>query len=839
MIFLLRNLFHRYRARHLSVSGPSRSIAWPEVGLKGHLDVVSLSPDSLLLKGWTQAAEVELSWGGSRISVQPDENRLDVAATIGAEPNLGFTLRLPRVEGPGAPRLKLRHGSGSLSFEMLPPRISSLDEARIGVRFARDMVRTLPPALTWRMTGDARSKERVKRALGLDHAPGWADPAAAVVDGTLLAGGGPAPLTVAQPVTIVLPVYNAFDLLGECLDRVLRHTDLPWRLILVDDASPDPQVRPFLRAWAQEHGPRVELLENEVNLGFIGSVNRGFARARELGGHVVLLNSDAFVPSSWASRLLAPILRDPTVATVTPMSNSATILTVPHIEKEQPLAPGQADRIDATAQGFHTVAGLAELPTGVGFCMAMNGAFLRSLGDFDTIFGRGYGEEVDWCLRATAKGGRHIGLPNLFVEHRGSASFGTAERNQLIQHSGRIISTRYPGFDAAVQAFVQRDPLLTPRLALALAWCEARNAGPTPVFLAHSMGGGAEIWLQERIKSWCEREAGAVVLRVGGLRRWRVEVHVGNKVVGAYTDDTALVRQVLQPLRRRHLVYSCAVGDPYPIELPDVLLDLRNDGSTLECVLHDFFMISPSFSLLDEDGRFRGLPSPDSLAPAHRSRRPDGRMTTLRDWQAAWGRLLSEADEVIAFSQDSRTHLVALHPRLGERVRVVPHRLPVPVSRILPPQSDRPVIGVLGNIGYNKGAKVLSDLAACLSPGGDVGLVLVGLIDPNYRLPNHVPVHGRYRVEDIAHIVRRYGITCWLVPSICPETFSFATHEALATGMPVYCFGLGAQAEAVSRAPNGTVLPLTQGDMSDAIIEAVRAGHRPPTHRSRRAGVAR
>lgn len=53
MIFLLRTLFHRYRARHLSVSGPGRSIAWPELGLKGHLDVVRLSPDSLLVRGWT------------------------------------------------------------------------------------------------------------------------------------------------------------------------------------------------------------------------------------------------------------------------------------------------------------------------------------------------------------------------------------------------------------------------------------------------------------------------------------------------------------------------------------------------------------------------------------------------------------------------------------------------------------------------------------------------------------------------------------------------------------------------------------------------------------------
>lgn len=99
-----------------------------------------------------------------------------------------------------------------------------------------------------------------------------------------------------------------------------------------------------------------------------------------------------------------------------------------------------------------------------------------------------------------------------------------------------------------------------------------------------------------------------------------------------------------------------------------------------------------------------------------------------------------------------------------------------------------------------------------------------------------VPVPGRYRVEDIA---RRSNMTCWLVPSVCPETFSFATHEALATGTPVYCFDLSARAEAVGRTPNGTVLPLGPGDMSYRILKAVRAGHRSTTRSSRRASAAR
>ena len=102
------------------------------------------------------------------------------------------------------------------------------------------------------------------------------------------------------PVTIVLPVYNAFDLLPEVLARVVEHTDLPWHLVVIEDCSSDAQVRPWLTDWvaAQEAAApgRITLLLNDKNLGFIASVNRGFAEALTRGEHVLLLNSDAFVP---------------------------------------------------------------------------------------------------------------------------------------------------------------------------------------------------------------------------------------------------------------------------------------------------------------------------------------------------------------------------------------------------------------------------------------------------------------------------------------------------------------------------------------------------------------
>src|SRR5690606_25741329 len=112
----------------------------------------------------------------------------------------------------------------------------------------------------------------------------------------------PVPTDDFPATTIIMPVYNAFELLTEALDRVDRHTDVPWHLVLVEDASSDERVRPWLREWAAARAERVTLLLNDRNLGFVGSVNRALDLAAQRGGPVVLLNSDALVPEAWASR---------------------------------------------------------------------------------------------------------------------------------------------------------------------------------------------------------------------------------------------------------------------------------------------------------------------------------------------------------------------------------------------------------------------------------------------------------------------------------------------------------------------------------------------------------
>lgn len=805
----VQRVFDRYAARHLSLVRPGPVLRDAAGARIGQIDSIALRHDRLVVEGQAAADHVALDLSGRQ--------KLRVPGAGGAAGTNHFRLDLPFTPYVARFSHSLAGQTETLALPGFSP--ARLWWARLALwpRFGFAALWALPAAWRWLRYHDMGARARIKRLLGLG-----AMVEEMQLDPAVLPEAPPAPACLQSSVTILLPVYQAFDLLPEVLDRIARHTDLPWHLLIIEDASPDPRVRAYLRDWAAGRST-VTLLENDTNLGFIGTVNRGFAHLCGQAAPVVLLNSDALLPAAWASRLIAPMLADPGVASVTPMSNDAELMSVPVICARSDLGPGAGDAIDRVAQGLGpALADLPEAPTGVGFCMALNPAFLVQVPQFDPAFGRGYGEEVDWCQKVRARGGRHICLPQLFVEHRGGASFGFAAKQALLRQNGVLISARHPRFDAEVQRFIGDDPLLTARLALGLAWAATVAAGGrVPVYLAHSMGGGAEHYLQDRITQDLERLGAAVVLRVGGDYRWQIALHSPSGITRGGSNDRGLIERLLRLMPARSMIYSCAVADPDPVEIPGLLLAL-GQGQHIEVLIHDYLPISPSYTLLDGDGGFRGVPQPGQVRRGHDILRPDGSRVDLATWQAAWRPLLAAADRVVVFSGASRDLIAAAYPEVTARLILRPHQLLTVPPRLQARAGPRPVIGVLGNIGAHKGAGLLAALSRLLAKDRRADLVVIGHVDPGYDLARPARVHGSYTPDQIPDLVARYGISCWLIPSIWPETFSFTTHEALATGLPVICFDLGAQAEAVRRAiaagGRGAVLPLPEGRPDPAAL---------------------
>lgn len=263
-------------------------------------------------------------------------------------------------------------------------------------------------------------------------------------------------------IEIIIPVYNGASALADCLDSLSGR--LPeWASVqLVDDGSDSSEVADLLAGHALLRRPDVRVFSNERNLGFVASVNRAMARS---ACDVVLLNSDTIVAGDWLSRLRDCAASDARIASATPFSNNAEICSLPRFCQINPV-PGEPDRIAEAVAG----AGQPEypdLPTGVGFCMYMRRAALDAIGDFDVAtFGRGYGEENDWCLRAAGHGWRNVLCDDAYVAHVGGVSFAATGERPGGEQLARLVA-RYPHYNALVADFISRDPLALRRQAVA------------------------------------------------------------------------------------------------------------------------------------------------------------------------------------------------------------------------------------------------------------------------------------------------------------------------------------------------------------------------------------
>ena len=56
---------------------------------------------------------------------------------------------------------------------------------------------------------------------------------------------------------VCIPVFGARELFEQCLRSVVEHTPPGTRVVVADDASPDPEIEAFTRRLAEEVAERL------------------------------------------------------------------------------------------------------------------------------------------------------------------------------------------------------------------------------------------------------------------------------------------------------------------------------------------------------------------------------------------------------------------------------------------------------------------------------------------------------------------------------------------------------------------------------------------------------
>ncbi len=258
-----------------------------------------------------------------------------------------------------------------------------------------------------------------------------------------------------RKVDIIVPIYNAYEELVKCVESIEKWTDLEEnRLILINDKSSDERVGTFLNKIQKNN---IIVKNNVENQGFSANINLGMEQSDE--NDVILLNSDTVVTKGWVEKLRKCAYSDITIATVTPLSNNATLCSVPDFLEENKLPEGYS--LDEYAELIEKISlkRYPEIPVSHGFCMYVKREVIKKIGNFDAeTFEKGYGEENDFCYRAIQAGYYHVMCDDTFILHTGTSSFMSEEKRKYIEEHEKIIDSRYPVENHNVRVHCRDNP---------------------------------------------------------------------------------------------------------------------------------------------------------------------------------------------------------------------------------------------------------------------------------------------------------------------------------------------------------------------------------------------
>jgi glycosyltransferase involved in cell wall biosynthesis len=232
----------------------------------------------------------------------------------------------------------------------------------------------------------------------------------------------------------------------------------------------------------------------------------------------------------------------------------------------------------------------------------------------------------------------------------------------------------------------------------------------------------------------------------------------------------------------------------------------KNHNISYMITLHDFYSVCPLINKLYKNEEYCGLnPSIEKCSECLK--------TTLKvniditSWRKEWKRLLDNAYKVITPSNSTKEEIQEIYNELS--ISVIEHGIDIKKETSTLRLGSKNDIAFIGAIGVHKGGKILDELIK-INKNKNCTIHLFGIKTKQYsNVSKNFIDHGRYTRNELKELLKKYNIKLICLFSIWPETYSYTLTEAIACGIPVVSFDLGAIAERVSKYNLGWTLEHT------------------------------
>lgn len=635
-------------------------------------------------------------------------------------------------------------------------------------------------------------------------------------------------------ITVIVPIYESAVDTAECLMSVLEaQNKRNCSFIFVNDNTPNSVIQRFLNTLEKKNPPHVTLLKNTENKGFSRSINLGIIAAGR--NDVILLNADTVVQDGWIDRLARAAESDASIGTVTPFSNNGEVAGFPYLCRAVPVPDKSiAARIQKKADENDIHVPVA-IPVAVGFCMYIRRECLDDVGLFDAdTWGRGYGEEVDFCLQASFLGWKHVLAPDVFVIHRGEASFGEEKKRRILESQEKI-KERYPFYAQWIQDFINVDPLYRYRRKLSLALLKDVFS-PCIVHLSHSLGGGTERYLRDLVATHLSQGKKVLIVRFDVQGNAVLECNLlgmpchsffSKTFCPRYTkEETAVLLQDVQGIAIQKVHIHSFIG------MPRSFVDAVTSAYPYDITIHDYIWICPRATLTDQQGRYCGEPDPqqckyclrrDGFYQGYAFFEEGPEKYDIARYRNTMKQYIERAETVFTGSFDVVQRLE--HYGYQGRFNVEDYPISQSITPYASPKSLETIrVAVIGAISEIKGYTQLRECARHAEKAHlPLQFIIVGYTcnDAELLQSKNIIITGKYEESELDGLIHRHQPHLSFFPNQWPETYSYTLSLSFAFGLFPVAADRGAIAERIRRKKFGAVYPVasTTESICNLLIE--------------------